>query len=113
MEKWGREMTNIRGELEEVKHSQLGGTPNRRREVRQQTPADDYIGEDVGDDDDAYSVRDRPRREERMDSNINSIKMKIPSFKGMNDAKTYLEWERKVEHIFECHNYSEINKVKL
>jgi len=35
MEKWGREMTNIRGELEEVRHSQqAGGTPNRRRGVR-------------------------------------------------------------------------------
>ena len=39
--------------------------------------------------------------------------MKIPSFKGRNDAKTYLEWERKVERIFECHNYSEVKKVKL
>jgi len=48
-----------------------------------------------------------------MNNNINSIKMKIPSFKGRNDAETYLEWERKVERIFECHNYSEVKKVKL
>ena len=93
MERWGREMTNIRGELEEVRQSrQTGG------------------------EDDANSIQDRPRREERfdrLDSNINSIKMKIPPFKGRNDAETYLEWERKVERIFECHNYSEIKKVKL
>ena len=25
----------------------------------------------------------------------------------------YLEWEKKVEFIFECHNYSEEKKVKL
>ena len=25
----------------------------------------------------------------------------------------YLEWERKVEHVFDCHNYSEEKKVKL
>ena len=25
----------------------------------------------------------------------------------------YLEWERKVELIFKCHNYSEEKKVKL
>ena len=48
-------------------------------------------------------MRDRPRREEQMDSNINFIKMKIPSFKGRNDAEAFMEWERKVEHIFECH----------
>ncbi|KAL6315057.1 hypothetical protein AAG906_030904 [Vitis piasezkii] len=39
--------------------------------------------------------------------------MKIPSFQGKNDPKVYLEWEKKVEFIFECHNYSEEKKVKL
>lgn len=119
-ERWGREMMNMRGDLEEVRQSQpqignhTGGTPNRRRGARQQIPVDDYNGGDVGEEEeDAYSMRDRPRREERFDSNINSIKMKIPSFKGRNDAETYLEWERKVERIFECHNYSEVKKVKL
>ncbi|CAD5164438.1 unnamed protein product, partial [Musa acuminata subsp. malaccensis] len=39
--------------------------------------------------------------------------MKIPSFQGKNNPDAYLEWERKVEMIFECHNYSEEKKVKL
>ena len=39
--------------------------------------------------------------------------MKIPSFQGRNDPDVYLEWERKVVLIFECHNYSEEKKVKL
>ncbi|XP_050259875.1 uncharacterized protein LOC126704939 [Quercus robur] len=39
--------------------------------------------------------------------------MKIPSFQGKNDLEVYLEWEKKVEFIFECHNYSEEKKVKL
>ena len=39
--------------------------------------------------------------------------MKIPSFQGKNDPEVYLEWEKKVEFIFECHNYSEEKKVKL
>ncbi|KAJ4710348.1 Mutant gag-pol polyprotein [Melia azedarach] len=29
------------------------------------------------------------------------------------DPKLYLKWERKVKHIFDCHNYSEEKKVKL
>ena len=61
-----------------------------------------------------------PRRQARrghpnddVDRNLGSIKMRIPSFQGRNDPDVYLEWERKVELIFECHNYSEEKKVKL
>ena len=39
--------------------------------------------------------------------------MKIPSFQEKNNSKVFLEWEKKVELIFECHNYSEEKKVKL
>ena len=39
--------------------------------------------------------------------------MKILSFQGKNDPEAYFEWEKKVELIFECHNYSEKKKVKL
>ena len=39
--------------------------------------------------------------------------MKIPSFQGKNNPEVYLEWEKKVEFIFECHNYSDEKKVKL
>ncbi|XP_025685360.1 uncharacterized protein [Arachis hypogaea] len=39
--------------------------------------------------------------------------MQIPPFKGRNDPEVYLEWERKVERIFACHNYSEAKKVRL
>ena len=39
--------------------------------------------------------------------------MKIPSFQSKNDPKAYLEWEKKVELVFDCHNYSEMKKVKL
>jgi hypothetical protein len=39
--------------------------------------------------------------------------MKIPIFQGKSDPESYLEWERKVELIFECHNFSEKKKVRL
>ncbi|XP_057976021.1 uncharacterized protein LOC131163450 [Malania oleifera] len=54
-----------------------------------------------------------PRGRDNIDRNIGSIKMKIPPFQGKNNPDVYLEWERKVELIFECHNYSEEKKVKL
>jgi hypothetical protein len=39
--------------------------------------------------------------------------MKIPSFQGRSDPEAYLEWEKKMEFVFDCHNYLETKKVKL
>jgi hypothetical protein len=39
--------------------------------------------------------------------------MKIPSLQGRSDIEAYLEWEKKMEFVFDCHNYLETNKVKL
>ena len=46
-------------------------------------------------------IRETKNRE---DNNLGSIKMKIPSFQGKNDHEAYLEWEKKVELVFDCHN---------
>lgn len=45
--------------------------------------------------------------------NLENIKIKILSFQGKNNFKAYLEWEKKVMLIFECHNYSKEKKLKL
>ncbi|GKU99868.1 hypothetical protein SLEP1_g12650 [Rubroshorea leprosula] len=50
---------------------------------------------------------------DQQDRDLGSIKMKIPLFQGKNDLDVYLEWEKKVELVFDCHNYSEEKKVKL
>ena len=47
------------------------------------------------------------------DNYLGNIKMKIPPFQGKNDPEAYLEWEKKVELVFDCHEYSEKKKVKL
>jgi hypothetical protein len=49
----------------------------------------------------------------RKDNNLGGIKMKIPSFQGRSDPEAYLEWEKEMEFVFDCHNYSETMKVKL
>ncbi|RDX93041.1 hypothetical protein CR513_24756, partial [Mucuna pruriens] len=51
--------------------------------------------------------------EEKMNQDVTITWMTIPAFQGKNDPELYLEWERKVEHVFDCHNYSEEKKVKL
>ncbi|RDX68431.1 hypothetical protein CR513_52584, partial [Mucuna pruriens] len=61
-----------------------------------------------------YNENERRRRgEPRCDNYSGNIKMIIRVFQGKNDPELYLEWERKVEHVFDCHNYSEEKKVKL
>ena len=69
--------------------------------------------EEVEFDHDETSFRRGKKVDSKQDSNLGSSKMKIPTFHGRNDLEIYLEWERKVKHVFECHNYSEEKKVKL
>jgi len=45
------------------------------------------------------------RRFDHRDGSLNNIKMKIPEI--------YLEWKKKMEFIFDCHNYLDAKKVKL
>jgi hypothetical protein len=44
---------------------------------------------------------------------LGSFKMKSPSFKGKNGPGEYLEWEKKIELIFDYHNYFEDKKVEF
>ncbi|XP_031101961.1 uncharacterized protein LOC116005863 [Ipomoea triloba] len=53
----------------------------------------------------------RDRDEE--DDDIRNIKAPIPNFTGKRDLDVNLEWERKVDRIFDCHNYSERKKLKM
>ncbi|GKV07011.1 hypothetical protein SLEP1_g18824 [Rubroshorea leprosula] len=46
---------------------------------------------------------------DRQDHDLGSIKMKIPPFQGKNDPDVYLEWDKNVELVFDCHNYFEEN----
>ncbi|KAL4280180.1 hypothetical protein GQ457_03G020830 [Hibiscus cannabinus] len=53
------------------------------------------------------------RARPRVDDNLNNIKINIPPFHGKTHPEAYLAWEKKIKHIFECHNYSKLKKVKL
>ncbi|KAJ9536534.1 hypothetical protein OSB04_un000286 [Centaurea solstitialis] len=87
----------------------------RRDEEEPRTPRtyqeEEYEGEE--------EYEDRPRqprrrrRNQRADGGFSNIKMKIPEFQGKSDPEAYLEWEKKVDLIFDCNNYSEDKKVKL
>ncbi|XP_016730709.2 uncharacterized protein [Gossypium hirsutum] len=55
--------------------------------------------------------RQRDRRRE--DADLKNIKLCFPLFQGRSDPEAYLEWEKKIQLVFDCHNYSENKKVKL
>jgi hypothetical protein len=57
--------------------------------------------------------RRNPMGQDGVDRNLGSLKIKIPSFQGKNDPEAYLEWEKKIELTFSCHNYSEKKKMRL
>ena len=106
--------------------------PNARRQERRACMGDSdaYHEDEFEDEEDQVSLNNEgrfalrgerhgkgfrrdPRWQDGTDRNLGNIKMKIPSFQGKNDLEVYLKWEKKVEFIFDCHNYFEEKKVKL
>lgn len=45
--------------------------------------------------------------------NLGGLKLRIPPFHGKNDPDAYLEWEKKIELVFNCQHYTEINRVRV
>ena len=39
--------------------------------------------------------------------------MEIPLFCSVNDPDAYLRWVQKVKEVFECEEYSEVQKCRL
>ena len=115
-----REMEPIQERIDQMENTNRQQAAPRRGRNHPIDIEDDFAdsqGGGIEDDDDRETVY-APRRQgrgarHREDNNLGSIKMKIPSFQGKNDPEAYLEWEKKVELVFDCHNYSEIKKVKL
>ncbi|XP_016733212.2 uncharacterized protein [Gossypium hirsutum] len=106
-------------EYPEVARQRREGPNQRRRQPRVQ---DDDVNENSEDESDHGSnislERRRPRNHgqvdrRREDDDLKNIKLSIPPFQGKSDPEAYLEWEKKIELVFECHNYSENKKVKL
>ncbi|XP_040932067.1 uncharacterized protein [Gossypium hirsutum] len=118
-----RRLEPIEEHLDRVEErGQREGTPqNARRGHRHPIQnQEDFFEPSDNDSDQALvqSVRQQGHRNHnlrertRVDDSLKNIKMATPPFQGKNDP-AYLEWEKKIELVFECHNYSESKKVKL
>ncbi|XP_052483014.1 uncharacterized protein LOC128036160 [Gossypium raimondii] len=54
-----------------------------------------------------------PPRNRGRQSDVDDESSESNEHESRSDPEAYLEWEKKIELIFECHNYSETKKVKL
>lgn len=62
--------------------------------------------------DDDRSFGERTRHGEQKGYSCDGAKMTIPSFHGRSDPKGYLEWDERMERVFENHHHSETMKVR-
>ncbi|XP_019435394.1 PREDICTED: uncharacterized protein LOC109341876, partial [Lupinus angustifolius] len=53
------------------------------------------------------------RGDRRREDRLEGVKIKVPTFLGLNNPEAYHEWELKMEQVFECQHYSEEKKVKV
>ena len=44
---------------------------------------------------------------------MGGLKLKILEFTGTADPEEYLEWEKKIEIVFNCRDYTQKYKLKL
>jgi len=54
----------------------------------------------------------RPRRE-REHQELGEVRIDLPYIHRKENVEAYLDWEMKVEQLFECHQVSEERKVSL
>ena len=118
-------LEQIHQRLDEIQGSQLTRSRTRRDHPRRNNRPGQEIGEEEIHDD--RSIK-RPRRgpqnrdqgdvnlfarTERTDEGLGRMKLKIPTFDGKNDPDAFLEWEIKIELVFDCQNFSELKNVRL
>ncbi|XP_033139262.1 uncharacterized protein LOC117130602 [Brassica rapa] len=58
------------------------------------------------------SRRDHEGRRYQRDE-LAGVKIKIPPFHGKTDPDAYLEWEKKIDLVFNCRRYSEAKKIQI
>ena len=119
------EMAQVHERIDQMENKreeqpQNGRNLRRRERVPPREEDEEHYGSGFDEEEDRDSIVSKRRpggrfREARNheDNNLGGIKMKIPSFRGRSNPEAYLEWEKKMEFVFDCHNYSETKKVKL
>ncbi|XP_071918798.1 uncharacterized protein [Coffea arabica] len=92
---------------------QLSSSRVSSRKSRGKSTLEESSDSNADSEHEAYEQR-RPKRNTRaIGDAIKGIKMKIPPFQGKSDPDTYLEWESRVELVFDCNDYTDAQKLRL
>ena len=118
--------------LEQI-HMRLDGVEDRINQVPQRANRPRRQQNHARQDDHMYDLSDNNASDEEEDrrseksyqrqrrhnggrnrgDDLDGKRVLAPSFNGKNDPEAYLDWERKVDMIFEYHNFLEVKKIKL
>nr|XP_027102838.1 uncharacterized protein LOC113724095 [Coffea arabica] len=106
-----RMLEPIQDELLQLRAS---GTPKTSKSMRRRRDVEESSdGSNNDDDDEEPRIRPRQRNQTGPTDVFKGIKMQIPEFKGRSDPEAFLEWLSKIEMVFSCQNYTEVQKVQL
>ncbi|XP_023642103.1 uncharacterized protein LOC111831583 [Capsella rubella] len=107
------ELTRIRERLTRIEENHVPpGAPLRAVLGRQQQHH--YEPEQLESSGDERRPRPRGRyegRPEDLRAQEPGHKLSIPTFAGKVDPEAYLDWERRMDHVFSCYNYNERRQV--
>nr|XP_027120893.1 uncharacterized protein LOC113737958 [Coffea arabica] len=100
---------------DELLQLRASGTPKTTKSMRRRREVEESSdGSNNNDDDDEEPPFRARRRNPTGPADVfKGIKMKIPEFRGRSDPEAFLEWLSKIEMVFSCQNYSEVQKVQL
>ncbi|XP_071939939.1 uncharacterized protein [Coffea arabica] len=106
-----RMLEPIQDELLQLRAS---GTPKTSKSMRRRMDMEESSdGSNNDNDDEEPRIRPRQRNQTGPTDVFKGIKMQIPEFKGRSDLEAFLEWLSKIEMVFSCQNYTEVQKVQL
>ncbi|XP_071924800.1 uncharacterized protein [Coffea arabica] len=116
MDAMSKEMQRRLDQRLETIHEQIDHLSSSRassRKYKGKSALDESSDSNAESDRETYG-QGRPKRNTRaIGDAIKGIKVKIPPFQGKSDPATYLEWESRVELVFDCNDYTDAQKLRL
>ncbi|XP_071917089.1 uncharacterized protein [Coffea arabica] len=101
-----QELEPLHERLDSLEHSQTNSKSRRHK-----APTRDYESSNSEEEYGSRTWRNKHRKA-GVDP-IKGVKMQLPTFQGKSDPDVYLEWEKRVELIFDCNDYTEEQQMRL
>ncbi|XP_071914045.1 uncharacterized protein [Coffea arabica] len=101
-----QELEPLHERMDSLEHSQTNSKSRRHK-----APTRDY---ESSNSEEEYGSRTWKNKHRKAGVDpIKGVKMQLPTFQGKSDPDVYLEWEKRVELIFDCNDYTEEQQMRL